>query len=96
MVYNFVRITRRHYGTNASWPRQDHARRASVHTAIESFERGAEPETGDQRQNRCQVARARYRGRCPDGAEAGAFNGSFDRTRGRDRRGLPPHPATFG
>ena len=56
MAYNLVRITRRHYGTNSSWQRQDHARRASADTAIEGFERGAEPEIRDQRQNRVPVA----------------------------------------
>ena|SRR6056297_3581748 len=47
-----------HYGTNSSRERQDHARRPSSHTAIESFERGAEPGTGHQRQDGRQVAEA--------------------------------------
>lgn len=46
VVYLFASIIRTHYGTNSSRERQDHARRPSSHTAIESFERGVEPELG--------------------------------------------------
>ena len=46
---------RKHYGTDTSRQRHDHARYPSGNTAIASYERGAEPAAGHQRQDGRQV-----------------------------------------
>lgn len=68
-VYRFVTIRRMLYGTVSSRQRHGYARHPSFHTAIVSFERGAEPGTWNQRQDSREVAEAGACRRCPDGPE---------------------------
>uniref|UniRef100_UPI0020124966 hypothetical protein n=1 Tax=Gluconobacter kondonii TaxID=941463 RepID=UPI0020124966 len=58
MGYYFHESGRKPYGTDTSWERHDHARRASGNTAIAGFARGAEQGVRDQPENSCKMAEA--------------------------------------
>jgi hypothetical protein len=48
---------RKHYGTSSSRQRHDYARHPSSNTGIASFDRGAEPRTRHQSEDRREVAK---------------------------------------
>ena len=58
MVWYFHASGRKHYGTDTSWQRHDHARGASSNTAIAGFTLGAERKVRDQSKNRGEIAEA--------------------------------------
>lgn len=109
MVRSFRWNGRKHYGTSSSrerhvpltgrafvkCPRGD-ARRQSSNTAIASFARAAEPGTGHQPQDGCEVAQA-CDGRGYENRADGAALNSADGSRGGDGRRFPaPHAAAAG
>jgi len=85
-----------HYGTSSSRERHDNARRQSSNTAIASFARAAEPGTGHQPQDGCEVAQACDGRGYENRADGAALNGA-DGSREGDGRCVPaPHAAAAG
>ena len=58
MVRSFLCNGRKRYGTNTSRQRHDDAHHPSDNTAIESFDRGVEPDLWDQPEDSPEVAQA--------------------------------------
>ena len=96
MVRSFLRNGRKHYGTNSSRQRHDHARCPSSNTAIASFAHAAEQGTGHQPEDGGEVAQT-HDGRGFEDRAGGASVHCADGGRGGDGRRVPaPHAAATG